>query len=92
MVYVDILLPCIRSSCWRYDKSCHLFADSIEELKLFADGIGLKMEWFQSSKKFPHFDLTANKRRMAVLNGAKEVGKRFVVKFMKKTNRKNNEF
>ncbi len=84
MIYVDTLLPCIKNDIWKYDKSCHLFGDSIKELKLFASRIGLKLSWYQNSKSFPHFDLTANIRKKAIKNGAKEVNRRFVYNFMKK--------
>ncbi len=53
-VYVDNL----RDYGWRHGPSCHLIADSIDELVEFAVSIGLRPEWFQP-KSSPHFDLTA---------------------------------
>lgn len=67
-VYVDTL----RDYGWRHGPSCHLIADSVEELIEFAEAIGLRREWFQS-KSSPHFDLTAQARVAAVANGAIEL-------------------
>ncbi len=39
MVYVDELLPCIKSNKWPFPSSCHLIADSKAELYLFAQKI-----------------------------------------------------
>ena len=81
-VYVDALLPCLRNRKWIHDKSCHLFADTVAELNIFAQSIGLKLSWFQGHAYFPHYDLTANKRLQAVKNGAREVGRRSVANFI----------
>ncbi|KKN02810.1 hypothetical protein LCGC14_1114050 [marine sediment metagenome] len=82
MVYVDTLLPCLKNKHWRFDKSCHLFADSVDELKTFAKGIGLKASWYQNHKRLPHFDLTANMRKKAVRHEAREVNERFVYEYI----------
>ena len=69
MVYVDVL----RGHGWRLGPSCHLVADTIEELCDFAARIGMRENWLQWSKKgVPHFDLTAVRRRRAVRAGASE--------------------
>ena len=83
MVYVDTLLPCLRTKNWIYDKSCHLFADTVAELNIFAQNIGLELSWFQRDTDLPHFDLTSNMRKKAISNGAHVVGARFVVDFIK---------
>jgi len=75
--YVDALKPCLRNARWRHDESCHLLADSEEELVSFASRIGLRPSWVQRGK-LVHFDLTEGKRRVAVASGAVEVGDRFV--------------
>lgn len=77
-VCVDSLRPCVRNARWKYDKSCHLLADSEEELVEFAVKMGLKPSWIQKSR-LVHFDLTEAKRKRAVALGAKEVDSRFVV-------------
>jgi hypothetical protein len=75
-VYVDRL----SDWGWRHGLSCHLIADSVAELMEFAVSIGLRPEWFQP-RSSPHFDLTADARRAAVMNGAVELDRRaFVAK------------
>src|SRR5215203_1988298 len=73
-VYVDNL----RDYGWRHGPSCHLIADSVPELMEFAVGMGLRPEWFQA-KSTPHFDLTADGRRIAVEHGAIEIDQRQLV-------------
>jgi hypothetical protein len=73
-VYVDGLCD----YGWRYGKSCHLIADTRDELKAFAVSIGLQVRWYQPGS-FPHFDLTAGKRTAAVLRGAIELDRRAYV-------------
>lgn len=70
-VYVDAL----RYWGWVHGASCHMIADTNEELHAMAHKIGLKREWFQTSS-VPHYDLTRVKRKLAVSNGAKEIGNR----------------
>lgn len=54
-------------------QSCHLTCDgNLEELHRFAESIGLRRAWFQRSS-IPHYDLTPNKRALAVRSGAEEV-------------------
>ncbi len=60
----------------------HLFSDQIDQMELhaFAVTIGLKRQWFQPGKRLgrptehdpvhDHYDLTANKRRQAIVAGA----------------------
>ena len=74
MVYVDTLID----YGWKYGKSCHMIADTLDELHEMADKIGLKRNWFQLSKgkEMPHYDLTEKRRKLAVRNGAKEINRR----------------
>ena len=75
-VYVDRLVD----YGWRHGPSCHLIADSVDELIEFAVSMGMRAEWFQP-KSSPHFDLTADGRAAAVSNGAIELDNRaFVAK------------
>lgn len=67
-VYVDVL----RDWGWRLGPSCHLIADSNEELHAFAARIGLRRSWFQTTRD-PHYDLTVSKRALAVELGAIEL-------------------
>ena len=75
-VYVDKLVD----YSWRHGPSCHMIADSVDELMTFAVGMGLRPEWFQPSSS-PHFDLTKEGRLAAVRHGAIELNNReFVTK------------
>lgn len=73
-VYVDGL----RDYGWHRGPSCHLIADSVEELIEFAESMGMRREWFQA-KSTPHFDLTADGRAIAVSKGAVELTNRQLV-------------
>lgn len=68
-VYVDVL----RDWGWRLGPSCHLIADTNEELHEFALKIGMKREWFQKSSSGPHYDLVRSRRIKAVQLGAIEL-------------------
>jgi hypothetical protein len=69
VVWVDEL----RDYGWRLGPSCHLLADTEEELHAFAASIGLKRGWFQEHPRLWHYDLTASRRRMAVARGAEQM-------------------
>ncbi len=57
------------------DGSCHMFADSLDELHAFAKVLGLKRGWFQD-ERHPHYDLTPVRRAKAVAHGATEISTR----------------
>ena len=69
-VYVDDL------TIWPHAKhpfeqgTCHLTADSVTELKKFAERMGLKAKWIQLNSVAPHFDLTPARRVKAISMGA----------------------
>jgi len=88
MVYLDVLTDCLMTRHWKYSQACHMFADEENELHAMADRIGLKRSYFQKHKLLPHYDLTPNKRREAILSGAQSVDMKFVVKYMQRR-RKN---
>jgi len=81
-IYVDGLRQCVMNKNWRHQTSCHLFADTAEELLEFAGKIGLKPGWFQNKKRFPHYDLTEGMRRKAVAAGAVEVDAHFMAGYI----------
>ena len=66
MIWVDPLVDW----GWRLGPSCHLLADTADELHAFAHRLGLKRSWFQDHPRHPHYDLTAGRRRHAVGLGA----------------------
>ena len=73
-VYVDNLFQVWPPNPqWRYPQACHLWADSLDELHAFAAKLQLRRAWFQNRQDFPHYDLTSNKRALAVRNGAIEM-------------------
>lgn len=66
-VYVDPLID----YGWKLGPSCHLTADTVDELNAFAVKIGMKLKWLQRSKQeMPHYDLVGSKRAKAVALGA----------------------
>ena len=68
-IYVDSL----RDYGWYLGPSCHLVADTEEELHRFAKKIGMQRRWFQPHASLPHYDLTVRRRAVAVARGAKEI-------------------
>lgn len=71
MVYVDQIqnwptaIRCFKGG------SCHMIADTVEELHAFARRLGLRRGWFQATS-WPHYDLTPARRAKAVTLGAVE--------------------
>jgi len=57
---------------------CHMVADTLNELHLMADKIGMERRWFQAPPKasHPHYDIPESKRAKAVALGALEVCQR----------------
>jgi len=82
-VYVDELLGCRRNKNWPYDESCHLLADSVDELHGFAENLRLKRSWFQN-KSLPHYDLTSGMRARAVRAGAVEIDRKMLIEIFRK--------
>ncbi len=84
-VYVDPLMNCVPNKDWRWSKSCHLVADSLEELHKFAQRIGMKRSWFQATSRVPHYDLNVGRRKKAIELGVIELSrKEFVERFLRK--------
>ena len=71
MIYVDDMFTWGNKGAW-----CHMWSsdNNTEELHAFATRIGLKRSWAQLSRgmsgEFPHYDLRASKRELALQNGA----------------------
>ena len=79
-VYVDGLrdygtawLSARNRSNLQRSASCHMVADTLDELHAMAKAIGLRRDWFQNAASAPHYDLTPRRREAAVKAGAVEV-------------------
>lgn len=66
-VYVDEAVFMKKNGRVAY---AHMTADSIEELHEFAKCIEVKRCWWHSSSKYPHYDINAGKRAVAIEHGA----------------------
>ena len=68
MIYVDPLMD----HGWRLGQSCHMFADTVVELRIMAVRIGMKLKWEQpptDRRAWPHYDLTVARRARAIRLG-----------------------
>lgn len=58
-------------------KMSHMIADTLEELHVMADKIGVSRRWFQDPSTMnvshPHYDIALSKRALAVQFGAVEI-------------------
>ena len=71
MVYVDGMKAAFGRMIM-----CHMIADSHDELLAMADKIGVARKWIQKAgTPREHFDICLTKRRMAVKQGAQEIGR-----------------
>lgn len=70
----------------RHVRSCHLIADTLEELHAVAMAAGLRPEWFQQPPKasFPHYDITESRREAAIRAGAIPLDRRPFVEHLKR--------
>lgn len=84
-VYVDPVMEHGGSKTFRWARSCHMYADTLEELHWMARQIGLRREWFQDKERLPHYDLVPSRRTMAVERGAIEHTKEQMVQFMRRS-------
>lgn len=69
-VYVDELLRWPNAKGKFLGGSCHLTADTLNELHRLAARIGMRRAWFQDHPLAPHYDLIASKRDAAIAAGA----------------------
>lgn len=68
-VYVDeVRVWPTKVACFRKG-SAHLTADTLDELHVLAESIGLRRAWFQDGR-VPHYDLTPRRRLHALAAGA----------------------
>lgn len=55
---------------WRGGQWCHMLADSLEELHIFATLLGVHRRWFHRTASYPHYDITVQMRDCALDQGA----------------------
>lgn len=83
-VYVDALVNWGWKIRGRATPSCHMFADTDDELHAMATAIGLKRSWAQRMsdplQMRRHYDLVPSKRAAAVESGAIEISLREVAR------------
>lgn len=72
-VYVDRLIAWGWKLRGHETKSCHMLADTLDELHDMAQKIGMKRTWFQDTAFAPHYDLTPARRARAIELGAVEL-------------------
>jgi hypothetical protein len=104
-VYVDPLFNTEYAkndpkSAWKWKESCHMTADTLDELHEMATAIGMRRSWYQPPKarhRIGHYDLVKTRRATAVRRGAIEVTKEQFIKKLYKPEvleqllRENNE-
>lgn len=84
-VYVDTIGATAPSAKWRYKQSCHMFADTSEELDAMAERLRLRPQWKQDPfTPSEHYDLVASKRAEAIGYGAVSVERRFFVEVIER--------
>ncbi|MDM7992474.1 MAG: DUF4031 domain-containing protein [Candidatus Fermentibacter sp.] len=71
-VYVDDIIVYPGAKPPFHRGSCHMTADTLDELHAAARAIGMRRSWFQDHKLAPHYDLTPARRADAVRLGAVE--------------------
>lgn len=78
-VYVDRAFIAYRGMLM-----CHMVADSLDELHVMADKIGVSRRHFQADASTPHYDICKTKRTKAVKHGAIEADRRTFVAAMRR--------
>ncbi len=63
---------------------CHMAADTIDELQVMAQKIGLDRAWYQDAAGHPHYDVSKSKRALAIKNGAVEVTAKELVRILQR--------
>jgi len=51
-----------------YTDNIHLTGDSLRELHIFAQSMGLRREWFQEHPHHPHYDITTPRMLRKILS------------------------
>lgn len=84
-IYVDKLLNRGMRLRGKLYASCHLMADSFEELCNFCvKELDIPLAWIQINSDVPHVDLVRSLRDKAITKGAEEIDNRQVVDIIRK--------
>jgi len=51
-----------------FTDNVHLTGDSLQELHIFAQSVGLKRQWFQEHPHHPHYDITTSRMLRKILS------------------------
>lgn len=79
MVFVDTARTRYRGMIM-----CHMVADSVDELHVMAEKLGLKRSWFQTDSSLLHYDICQAKRKLALQLGAQEIDRRSLVEMIRR--------
>jgi len=66
MIYVDALFPCVATSAFPYDAKCYMIADTLPELRAFAEKLEIRP---MQCKQFSYY-LLKWQRAAAIKAGA----------------------
>lgn len=76
----------VGEAVWPYRGTlyCHMMSDQpgqagLDELHAFAASIGMKRDWFQNKPGKPHYDMSKNRRFLAIRKGAQPVTDREMI-------------
>lgn len=86
MIYVDPVI--FRKPNGRKSYG-HMVGSTVEELKAFAEKIGVKRHFWHSQGALSHFDITSDQRQLALVNGAVEVSSKELVSLARGMNTGN---
>ena len=73
-VYVDRAKVPFKGQEW-----CHLMADTLEELHIFAQNMNIDARLFHRNASYPHYDITLEMREMALLYGALDSDRQTII-------------
>ncbi len=91
-IYIDPIVEYPEAAIWpgiRHmgNRWCHMACDGdLNELHTFAARLGMPRRAFQDHRLVPHYDLTPEKRALAVQLGAREITSSELVRRFKRDN------
>ena len=58
---------------------CHLMADTLEELHIFAQNMNIDARLFHRNASYPHYDITLEMRMFVIAHGAIDADRRTII-------------